>query len=288
MLRRSLLFTVASRARVPAGTVTVTTTASFLRSQRRFFLSATQAMRNNNNNSTSNNSGNTAQNESEDKAELERERLLREQFMNKIRMENPGILNTQAGAAGAGGVPPFNFAAGGPNAMPGPEQIAMAQKMFKFLFYTSALLFLLLLYPMLNPNSPIRSVQNIFSFELTIPSIACFLSVKLLLPRTEQSFIKEEFEKSSRGNIFLTFDQFFNTRYPTYFQGNKYSQQVLIVALSAVLAEQIYGSGASNKKRELRSIIQLVSRAYRRGNLKDSVDNVVDALRNKYPQIVQL
>ncbi|AYU81081.1 hypothetical protein, conserved [Leishmania donovani] len=229
-------------------------------------------------------SGNGTQQRSaaeEDKEELERERHLREQFAQKIQQ---GLPRQQGGAgAGAGNMgggfgqgPEWGMGGGtAPFAGQPPLNPDMFRKMFNFMFYLTALLFLMLMVPLSNANSPLYTMQGLPWWELPIGSAAYFLLLRALYSRQEQNRIKTEFENAARANPTLTFDQFITQTYPTMFQGYRTSQPEVLAAVSACLSSA----------KDLRFAQTMVRAAGRAKDPRSSADDVMDALRRDFPQL---
>lgn len=210
----------------------------------------------------------------EDKEELERERHLRERFAEKIQQGIPQQF-AQGGGAGYGGRPAWGMGGAGP--MPGQQPFTpdSARKMFNFLFYFTALLFLLVMAPLANQNSPMYTMQGLPWWELPISSAAYFLLLRALYSRREQNRIKAEFENAARANPVLTFDQFMTLNYPTMFQGYRTSQQEMVAAVSACLSSA----------KDLKFAQTMVRAAGRAKDPRASTDDVMDAMRRDFPHL---
>lgn len=230
-----------------------------------------------NSNNTSNPQQRTAADE--DKEELERERHLREKFAEKIQQGLPQHQQQQqqqqGGFGGFGPGPTWGMGGAGP--MPGqaPFTPDAARKMFNFLFYLTALLFLMMMVPLANQNSPMYTMQGLPWWELPIGSAAYFLLLRALYSRREQNRIKTEFENASRANPSLTFDQFMTHNYPTMFQGYRTSQPEMVAAVSACLSSA----------KDLKFAQTMVRAAGRAKDPRASTDDVMDALRRDFPQL---
>ncbi|KAK7195442.1 hypothetical protein NESM_000471400 [Novymonas esmeraldas] len=218
----------------------------------------------------------------EDKEELEQERRLREQFAQKIHQGLPQQQgDASAGGHGAGPLPVWGSSGGGGGGggapFAGPPQVNpdMARKVFNFMFYLTALLFLALMVPLANTNSPMYTMQGLPWWELPIGSAASYLLLRALYSRSEQNRIKAEFEDAARANPTLTFDQFITQRYPTMFQGYRTSQSEVVAAVSACLSSA----------KDLRFAQTMVRAAGRAKDPRASTDDVMDALRRDFPQL---
>jgi hypothetical protein len=213
----------------------------------------------------------------EDKEELERERHLRERFAEKIQQGIPLQQQQQQGGFGNGFGPGPAWSMGGMGSMPGqtPFTPEGARKMFNFFFYLTALLFLMLMVPLANQNSPMYTMQGLPWWELPIGSAAYFLLLRALYSRRDQKRIKTEFENAARANPTLTFDQFMSLNYPTMFQGYRTSQPEILAAVSACLSSA----------KDLRFAQTMVRAAGRAKDPRASTDDVMDALRRDFPQL---
>ncbi|KAG5496731.1 hypothetical protein JIQ42_03564 [Leishmania sp. Namibia] len=229
-------------------------------------------------------SGNSTQQRAaaeEDKEELERERHLREQFAQKIQQGLPGQTGGAGGGAesmngGVGLGSGWGMGTGGaPSADQPPVNPDMARKMFNFMFYLTALLFLMLMMPLANANSPLYAMQGLPWWELPIGSAAYFLLLRALHSRREQKRIKTEFENATRANPTLTFDQFITQNYPTMFQGYRTSQPEMLAAVSACLSSA----------KDLRFAQTMVRAAGSAKDPRSSADDIMDALRRDFPQL---
>ncbi|KAG5472498.1 hypothetical protein LSCM1_03899 [Leishmania martiniquensis] len=217
----------------------------------------------------------------EDKEELERERLLRGQFAQKIQQ---GLAGQQGGAdtgaanmsGGFGLGPGWGMGNGGASFLGQPPvNPDMARKLFNFMFYLTALLFLMLMMPLVNTNSPFYTLQGLPWWELPIGSAAYFLLLRSLYSRHEQNRIKTEFENATRANPKLTFDQFITQNYPTLFQGYRTSQPEMLAAVSACLSSA----------KDLRFAQTMVRAAGSAKDPRSSTDDIMDALRRDFPQL---
>lgn len=213
----------------------------------------------------------------EDKEELERERRLREQFAQKIQQGIPQQGGGAAGPTGAGlgGAPGWGM--GGTAPFPGqpPMNPDLARRMFNFLFYLTAALFLMMMVPLANTNSPVYTIQGLPWWELPLGSAAYYLLLRSLYSRREQNRIKTEFENAARANPTLTFDQFMTQNYPNMFQGYRTSQPEMVAAVSACLSSAT----------DLRFAQTMVRAAGRAKNPRASTDDIMDALRRDFPQL---
>ncbi|CAJ1032112.1 hypothetical protein Q4I30_006071 [Leishmania utingensis] len=232
----------------------------------------------------SSSSGSTTQQRSaadEDKEELERERRLREQFAQKIQQGLPrpqGGADPAAGNMGGGfGLGPGwgTGGSGGLFAGQPPVNPDVVRKMLNFMFYLTALLFLMLMVPLANTNSPLHTMQGLPWWELPIGSAAYFLLLRALYSRREQNRIKTEFENAARANPTLTFDQFITQNYPTMFQGYRTSQPEVVAAVSACLSSA----------KDLRFAQTMVRAAGRAKDPRSSTDDIMDALRHDFPHL---
>ncbi|KPA83363.1 putative mitochondrial hypothetical protein [Leptomonas pyrrhocoris] len=216
----------------------------------------------------------------EDKEELERERNLREKFAEKIQQGIPQ--QPQQGGAGGGlgsgfGPGPAWGMGGGAGPMPGqaPFPPDAARKMFNFMFYLTAFMFLLVMAPLANQNSPMYTMQGLPWWELPLGSAAYFFLLRALYSRREQNRIKTEFENAARANPSLTFDQFMSHHYPTMFQGYRTSQPEMVAAVSACLSAA----------KDLKFAQTMVRAAGRAKDPRASTDDIMDALRRDFPQL---
>ncbi|EPY16392.1 hypothetical protein STCU_11320 [Strigomonas culicis] len=149
--------------------------------------------------------------------------------------------------------------------MPDP---AAAQKMFRFLFYTTALLFLLLLYPFTDSNSPMFTMQGLPWWELPVSSASCFLLLRALYPRAKENEIKEEYEAASRTDPFLTFDAFLWSRYPNLFDGYANNQHMAIAMVATCLSRA--------DKLDFAKTVFITARKTK--DVRKSVDDIVEVL----------
>ncbi|KAH9580105.1 hypothetical protein LSM04_008267 [Trypanosoma melophagium] len=202
--------------------------------------------------------------EQEEKEELERERLLRERFSQKIQEAMPQYGQQQ----GSGGCSAGTC---------GPQMSASSQQFFRLLFFTTSIFFLMAFMQLSDTNSPFNVMQNIPWWQLPISSAAHFVLMRALLPFREQRRIKEEYEIAVRLNPSLTLDQFFTQRYPTIFQGYRTQQQEVVAAVAACMA-------TSNDLKFARSISRAAGSAR---DVRASVDNIIDVLRRDYPHLFQ-
>ncbi|EPY37615.1 hypothetical protein AGDE_06319 [Angomonas deanei] len=139
----------------------------------------------------------------------------------------------------------------------------------------SALLFLLLIVPLTDKNSPMFRMQGMPWWELPVGTSSCILLLRILYPRSEENHIKEEFEAECKKNIYLTLDQFINWRYPHLFDGYRYNQAQVIATVAACL------SAAS----DLKFAKTMYKAVGRNKDTKNSVDEVVDAIRREYSSL---
>lgn len=202
----------------------------------------------------------------EDREELERERQLRERFAQKVQQAIPN-------AGGEQGAGPNPFANGVPPPFGAPSP--SGSRAFRFFFFFTALLFLMVVAPMTNADSPMRRLQGIAWWQLPISTGSYYLLLRALYPRRDHERIKEEYEQASRENPALTFDQFMAARYPSLFQGYRTSQAEVVAAVAACLA-------TSKDAKFARSMQRAVGR---NRDPKASVDAIMDALRRDFPQL---
>ncbi|KPI85096.1 hypothetical protein ABL78_5862 [Leptomonas seymouri] len=214
----------------------------------------------------------------EDKEELERERHLRERFAEKVQH---GIPQPQPGGAdsafgpGFGSGPTWGMGGAGSTAGQSAFTPDAARKMFNFLFYLTALLFLMIMVPLSNQKSTVYTMQGLPWWELPIGSAAYFILLRALYSRPEQDRIKTEFENAARANPTLTFDQFMTHNYPNMFQGYRTPQPEIVAAVSACLSSA----------KDLKFAQTMVRAAGRAKDPRASADDVMDALRRDFPQL---
>nr|CCC91096.1 conserved hypothetical protein [Trypanosoma congolense IL3000] len=202
--------------------------------------------------------------EEEDKEEMERERQLRERFSQKIVQAMPQYSSQQAGNCSGGTC--------------GPTPPEATKQMGRLLFFTFALMTLLLLSQLADVDSPINIMKNIPWWQLPPSSVAYYMLLRTLLPFKEQKRLKEEYETLSRLNPKLTFDQFFVQHYPDVFHGYRTQQQDIVAAVAACV---VFANNNSN-------LSMTIARAA--GSARDiraSVDNIMEALRRQYPNVFQ-
>eukprot|EP00796_Vickermania_ingenoplastis_P006009 gene6009-4314_t len=197
----------------------------------------------------------------EDREDLERERLLREKFAQKINANRPESTETVGAAAS-----PF----GG---FGSPVSVEPNGRRLRLLLFLTILLFL----PLLLMRPMMASSGGMGWHELPVITSAYYLLLRTICSRSEQKKIEAEYTEALKLTPSLSLDQFVNQRYPVLFQGYRTSQQEVAAAVGACLAAE----------KDIRFIRTMSRAAGMARDPKAAVDRVMDSLRQGYPQYFQ-
>lgn len=201
----------------------------------------------------------------EDIEDLERERVLRENFSKKIHafQEKNGLQSATKAFGFDPNQNPFNKAGGGAG-LPSPPRMS---SFFFFAMLTLLMLPLLVVLPMRN------RMRSLSWQELPLFTSAYYILLSAIASRAQQRKIEKEFRIASNLAPGLSFDQFMQQQYPTIFQGYHASQQEIVAVVATCVLRE-------NNLNFLRVISKSAGMAR---DPKKAVDNVLDALRKAYP-----
>jgi hypothetical protein len=209
----------------------------------------------------------------EDKADIERERKLREQFASKIQGAFGGGSSSQSSNAnsssdGTGGAQQPFFQA----PLPGSMQFKIARVLFfGFMIYV-----IIMFSNLRNPNSPLMQMQGQPWWQVPADVLVLHSLIRSLVSFREQRTIKSEYEIAVKQNATLTLGQFLARSYPALLSGYRTSQQEITAALMA----------AHSVTRDL-SFLDTVNKATQMHprDPKAAVDKMMEALKTDFPQI---
>lgn len=224
---------------------------------------------------------------SEDDDDIERERVLREKFSNKIRglekdpfradrsASSEGNAHQTGGGGSSGGFPSFNpfggttfsFSKVPPFSTEGSTPLRSHRSLFFWLL-------VLLPLPFLMVASRWRSVTELHWLELPILSSSYYIVSLSVLSRSEQYRIQNDYISRKKTNPYLTLEEFMRTFYPNALQGYVTSQEEIVAAVATCLATE-------DSIRFLRTIRGAV---WATMDSKTAVDRIMEALRRDYPQ----
>lgn len=207
----------------------------------------------------------------EDQAELERERALREKFAKKIG-GFAGFGNATAGATSSSSSSSSSNTGTASNSMP---VIPTQGPFFRIFFFVTAIYMLVLIAQLENPNSAFSTFQGMKWWQVPTDTVAYLSLMRVILPFREQSRLKTEFEEAQKMDPNLTLPMFFNMRYPTTFQGNRTSQQQIVAAVSACLANS----------RDIGIVTQMQKTVGMARDTRLAVDSIMESLYKDYPQV---
>lgn len=240
----------------------------------------------------------------EDRDELERERKLREQFVNKIHQQYPQYGTSSSGssssasntanagnpAAGSSSMPP-------PPPFPGFQQAwkqaweqagqqtqgqggftpTSTQRIARLFFFAASIYLIMMVSNMRNPNSPLMVLQGLPWWQVPADTMLAFGLIRLLVSVREQRAIKTDFESATRQEPQLGLVQFLNRRYPTVLAGHRTQQAEILAALSAChLATRDF------------KVSDTIYRVVREKGTRDSkatIDALMEALNVDFPQV---
>ena len=203
---------------------------------------------------------------SEDQAEMERERALREKFAQKIG-GFAGFANRSAGASTSS-----SSTGSTPASMP---VIPKQGNFFRIFFFITAIYMLVLIAQLENPNSAISIFQGMRWWQVPTDTVAYLSLMRVVLPFREQTRLKTEFEDAQKLDPNLTLPMFFNTRYPTIFQGNRASQQQIVAAIAACLAST----------RDIGIVTQMSRSAGMARDTRVAIDSIMETLCKEHPHV---
>ena len=203
----------------------------------------------------------------EDKEELERERLLREQFARKINSSSQHETSQSSGIK----TDPASI----PSEHPSKVAIPFFRRpVGKFVFFGFCLYALIVISQLDDPSSTINLVQGIPWWQLPVDSVAYYVIFRQLLPYRRQREILQEYQTEQLTDSTLSFAQFCQRRYPALFHGYRVSQPEIIAALCAVSAANMDIGFVGTVRRHGKS-----------SDIKSSVDAIMDGLRVDYPLV---
>ncbi|CUF84986.1 transmembrane protein, putative [Bodo saltans] len=212
----------------------------------------------------------------EDKADIERERKLREQFASKIQgaFGGGGGGSSQQGSsanssnAGQGQQVPNFF----PASLPGSMQFKVA----RVLFFGFVIYVIIMLSNLRNPNSPLMQMQGQPWWQAPTDALVLHSLIRSLVSFREQRTVKGEYEAAVKQNPNLTLAQFLSRSYPALLSGYRTSQQEITAALMAV----------HTVTRDL-SFLDTVNKATQTHprDPKAAVDKMMESLKTEFPQI---
>lgn len=218
----------------------------------------------------------------EDKADIERERKLREQFAAKIQGAFGGGSQSQAGSSansnggseGNGGGATGGWSQQGPFAAPSPG--SMQFKLFRVLFFGFCIYVIVLMSNLRNPNSPMMQMQGQPWWQVPADALVLHALIKSLVSWREQRQIKNDYELAVKQNPTLTLAQFMSRSFPTLLSGHRTSQPEVVAALMA----------AHTLTRDL-SFIDTITKATQAHprDPKAAVDKLMESLKTDFPQI---
>lgn len=213
----------------------------------------------------------------EDKADLERERKLREQFASKILKGTfSGGQQQSTNNAGGGGAsgegsqqqfaPPF--------ALPAPG--SMQWKLMRVLFFGFSIYLIFTVSSLQNPSSPLMMMQGQPWWQVPPDVLVVHTLLRSLVSFREQRRIKSDYETACKQSPSLTLTQFLSRANPTILAGHRTSQAEITAALMA----------AHSITQDL-SFVDTVAKAVRAHprDPKAAVDNIMELLRTDVPQI---
>jgi hypothetical protein len=216
---------------------------------------------------------------SDDQAELEREKKLREQFEKKMqppagggsffqRMTQPppGMSWPQPGAGG------WQQGAGGA----GGQRRSFGDIMYGAFVYSLAFYLLVITYQMRKPQSVAMVVQGMPHFASPPEVTAAYLAVRILLPTAKQNELQAGFETFRQSYPQHNFYHYLCMMHPNVLAGRTTSQQELFAALVAVCTSQPDMKWT-----------RVLSRVSRWGDDAARVDTVLDNIRREFPTQAQ-
>jgi hypothetical protein len=207
----------------------------------------------------------------EDKADLERERKLREQFATKIQGtfgQQQQQQNTSSGEQQQ--QPPFTP----PFAMPSPGSTQW--KFMRLLFFGMSIYLIVTISNLRNPDSPLMMMQGQPWWQVPADVLVTHTLIRFIVSFRQQRQIKSEYETACKQNPSLSLSQFMNRAFPTVLAGHRTTQPEIIAALMA----------AYSVTRDL-TFVDTVTKAVapHSRDSKAAIDNIMECLKTDFPQI---
>ena len=223
----------------------------------------------------------------EELEEIERERQLRQKFMNKMHgaQQKGGFTEMwktlqqqaqeaqnqrqqgQTGGSGGGGA--------GQNANPFGAAQPRVYSFWDIMVLSTAIYAMIIYYQFNKEGSQLNRFQGIPWWAEPIDVVCAYLLSRVLLPLSQQRTLRMEYERSSRTQSGLTYAEFLRTSHPGIFDGYKTRHDEVIAAMCACFA-------SSNDMRFAETMQRSVSGV---SDTKAAVDAIMDSLKREFPHV---